>query len=187
MIIGITGKKRSGKDTAAEYLVQQGFAKDSFAAPIKRLCADIFGWDEEWLNGQYKETKDSYWGISPRLVMQLSGTELFRKALPALCPDFADITGDMVWIKSLERRVKDKGDVVIPDVRFLNEARAIKNAGGYIIRIERPGLPDTDGHASEMEMDQIIPDFRISNTGSIGELQALMAFHLGCIEAERRC
>ena len=45
MIIGITGFIGSGKDTVANMFVERGCVHDSFAAPLKDLCASIFGWD----------------------------------------------------------------------------------------------------------------------------------------------
>ena len=45
MIIGITGFIGSGKDTVANMFVERGCVHDSFAAPLKDLCASIFGWE----------------------------------------------------------------------------------------------------------------------------------------------
>lgn len=55
----------------------------------------------------------------------------------------------------------------ITDVRFLNEAQAIKDRGGKIIRIIRG--ESSDQHQSELEMEFIEPDFTIENKGSLKE------------------
>lgn len=170
MIIGITGKKRAGKDTAAEYLTSIGFVLYRFADPIKRLCADIFLWDDEHINGDYKETVDERWGISPRKAQQLVGTELFREALPGHSRSFNSITGPDVWVRRFGLWYHGQ-DVVIPDVRFPNEADVIKAMGGHIVRIERPGACTTDPHPSELMMDSIKADYTLTNDGGIDGLQ----------------
>lgn len=177
MIIGLTGKKRSGKDTAADYFVDQGFVEYHFADPIKRLCKDVFMWSDEWVNGDDKETVDPRWGISPREAMQLVGTELFRKAMPYYSKGFAKTTRDAIWIKRFIEEFEDyEGDVVIPDVRFVNEAKAIQELGGYIIKIERDGLESTDKHSSETELDKIDADSVVLNNGTIEDLIGEMAY-----------
>lgn len=171
MLIGITGKKRAGKDTAAEPLTESGYQLYRFADPIKRLCADIFLWDDEWINGKFKETVDPRWGISPREAAQYVGTELFRQRLPELCEPFNLVIGSNIWVERFKLWYDGQSDCVIPDVRFLNEAQAIREMGGIIIRINREECKDTDTHASEKEMDLIWSDIDISNTGTIKELQ----------------
>ena len=67
----------------------------------------------------------------------------------------------------------EQRDWVITDVRFPDEAQAIKDWGGVLWRVDRPGLVGGDGHASETAMD----DYRgwdevIVNDGTIAELRA---------------
>lgn len=146
MIIGISGFQGSGKDTIADYLQNiYGFKRDSFAATLKDAVAAVFGWDRELLEGrttesrQWRETVDEWWAnrlgmpnLTPRLVLQLWGTEVARKA-------FHDDT----WIASLENKLhKTHNDIVITDVRFPNEIKAIKNAGGIVIRVVRGPEPE---------------------------------------------
>lgn len=146
MIIGIAGFQGSGKDTIADYLCNiYGFKRDSFAATLKDAVAAVFGWDRELLEGRtkesraWRETVDQWWAdrldmpnLTPRLVLQLWGTEVARKA-------FHDDT----WIASLENKLhKAHNDIVITDVRFPNEIKAIKNAGGVVIRVRRGPEPE---------------------------------------------
>ena len=60
--------------------------------------------------------------------------------------------------------------VVIPDVRFPNEADAIKELGGIIWRINRHGLNGINEHRSEHAMDSYMVDHVIYNDGSLDEL-----------------
>lgn len=48
MIIALAGKMKSGKDTCADYLVEKGYVKISFADNLKSMCMDVFDlfWSE---------------------------------------------------------------------------------------------------------------------------------------------
>ena len=146
MIIGIAGFQGSGKDTIADYLQNiYGFKRDSFASTLKDAVAAVFGWNRELLEGrttesrQWRETVDPWWAnrlnmpnLTPRLVLQLWGTEVARKA-------FHDDT----WIASLENKLsKAHNDIVITDVRFPNEIKAVRDAGGIVIRVVRGPEPE---------------------------------------------
>lgn len=174
MIIGLTGKKRSGKDTAAEYLIKEyKFIDYKFATPIKNMCKDIFLQDEEWVNGAYKETVDERWGVSSRTLQQLIGTELFRQHLPDCSKEFSDTIGDNIWctrFKYWYDVLEGSPDVVVTDVRFLNEVEMIRNMGGIIVKVNRDSLRSNDSHSSEMEMEKIVADYTIHNNTSIEDL-----------------
>ena len=144
MIIGICGFIGSGKDTIADYLVNNhGFRRESFANSLKDAVAAVFGWDRVLLEGRTKEARewreqpDRWWSerlgkeITPRWVLQYWGTEVCRRGFH-----------DDIWIASLEHRLlKSNDDVVISDCRFPNEINAIKNAGGQVIRVTRGDEP----------------------------------------------
>ena len=195
MIIGICGFIGSGKDTAADYLVENyGFTRDSFACTLKDAVAAIFGWDRELVEGRTKEARDwreqvdPWWAerldmpnLTPRLVLQLWGTEVGRQAFH-----------DDIWIASLENKLrKSAGDVVITDCRFPNEVRAIKNAGGIVVWVNRGALPEWyqyaydanrgdqtaaerlkeyNIHASETAWVSTEFDYVIRNNGTLEEL-----------------
>jgi hypothetical protein len=144
-IIGICGFIGSGKDTAADYLVNfHEFRRDSFAATLKDAVAAVFGWDRELLEGRTKQARewreqvDPWWAerlnmpeLTPRLVLQLWGTEVCRRSFH-----------DDIWIASLESRLRNSKDsIVISDCRFPNEIKAIKEAGGKVIWVQRGELP----------------------------------------------
>jgi hypothetical protein len=146
MIIGICGFIGSGKDTAANYFVaQHGFKRDSFAGALKDAVATVFGWDRELLEGltpearTWREQVDPWWAkrlnmpkLTPRWVLQYWGTDVCRRSFH-----------DDIWIAALENRLRHRnGHTVISDVRFSNEIRAIRNAGGVIIWIKRGPLPE---------------------------------------------
>ena len=144
MIIGICGLIGSGKDTIADYLQNiHQFRRESFAHTLKDAVSSIFGWDRELLEGRTRESRewreqvDPWWTerlgmtVTPRLVLQVWGTEVARKSYH-----------DDIWIASLENKLrKTHDDIVISDCRFPNEIKAIKNAGGIVIRVVRGPEP----------------------------------------------
>lgn len=150
MIVGFVGFIGSGKDTAADYLVNfHGFRRDSFANTLKDAVACVFGWDRTMLEGrtkssrEWREQRDEWWSqrlgreVTPRLMLQLWGTEVCRQGFH-----------DDIWIASLENKMrKTTDDIVISDVRFPNEIKAIHNAGGIVVRIKRGPEPEWYNHA----------------------------------------
>ena len=144
-VIGICGFIGSGKDTAADFLVNfHEFRRESFASALKDAVASVFGWDREMLEGRTKESRawreqrDDWWSerlgmnITPRWVLQYWGTEVCRKAFH-----------DDIWIASVENKLRTSMDnIVISDCRFPNEIKAIKQQGGKVIWIQRGPLPE---------------------------------------------
>ena len=145
MIIGICGFIGSGKDTAADYLVNfHEFRRESFASTLKDAVASVFGWDRELLEGrtkaarEWREQVDPWWAerldkpqLTPRWILQYWGTEVCRVGFH-----------DDMWIASLENKLRKSTDnVVISDCRFPNEIRSIRQQGGRIVWIQRGELP----------------------------------------------
>lgn len=145
MIVGFVGLIGAGKDTAADFLVNtHGFRRDSFASTLKDAVSAVFGWDRVLLEGRTKEARewreevDVWWAarlgipnLTPRWVLQYWGTDVLRNAFH-----------DDIWIASLENKMRKTTDnIVISDVRFPNEIKAIHNAGGIVIRVKRGDDP----------------------------------------------
>jgi len=144
MIIGICGFIGSGKDTAADYLVNfHGFRRESFASSLKDAVAQVFGWDREMLEGRtkqsrdWREQRDEWWSqrlnknITPRWVLQNWGTNVLRKYFH-----------DDIWIASLENKLRTSRDsIVISDCRFPNEIKGLKAQGAKIVWIQRGITP----------------------------------------------
>jgi hypothetical protein len=172
VIIGLSGYARSGKDTFADYLVEEyGFTRIAFADKLRefllalnpiitspvwgehRRLTDVineFGW-----NG-YKESK---YGKEIRELMQRLGTECGRQLI-----------SDTVWIDAALRGVS--GNVVVTDVRFPNEASAIEDTyDGRVLRVNRPGVGPANDHPSETSLDN--HDFYdvFENDGTIDDLR----------------
>lgn len=153
-IIGLTGCARSGKDTVAEMLLRTRawpgpVERLSFAAPIKRFCREVFGWTEEHTDGALKEaplkdwTRPSGTPLTPRFAMQTLGTEWGRNCDP-------DMWVKALLIEAAKLRQTNTQLCIVTDVRFVNEAAALRGAGGEIWRIAREVPVMT--HPSESEI-----------------------------------
>jgi len=175
-IIGICGKRRSGKDVVANHLVDHyQFVNCKISKKLKQVCQILFGFSDE----EIETTKDDYserWKISPRHAMQFLGTEIMQFEIQKLLPDIQR----NFWIKSMMESNYGKHErIVISDLRFVHEVEEIKRhiAGTKtlftVIRIDRPMqwiVLGTDAHISENESDRITTDVDINNEGSLDEL-----------------
>jgi len=151
-LLGICGRKGSGKSTAAQVLLDAGWKRVKFADPLKNMLR-VIGLDDRHIEGDLKELPcDLLGGKTPRWAMQSLGTEWGRNCI---FPDF--------WM-SLARReialVLAQGySVVVDDVRFDNEADMIRELGGSVLLIKRgPDAPIE--HESEKG---VTPDFIYEN------------------------
>ena len=190
MIIGITGKAQSGKDTACrivqlintvdydcacsegegekyildnvDNIIVMGcrWEKHAFADKLKECASLILGVSRE--SFEYNSFKESFTTLplsnkegepmTNREFLQYFGTEVGR-----------NIDKDL-WIKALMYSYgRDKeSHWIVPDVRFPNEADAIRNAGGVLWKIERDGS-GAGNHISEKLIDDIMVDIIIEN------------------------
>lgn len=164
MIIGILGKKNSGKDVCGNYFENKfNFTKYHYADPLKKILHELLDLTNEQLYGDKKEIVDERYGMTPRFMMQYVGTDLLRNKF------ISD-----VWIKKFENIYKNNKNInyCICDVRFQNEVDSIHNLGGIIIKINRKlDIHQTDKHVSENEIDNINNyDFELNNDSNINEL-----------------
>ena len=180
MIIGLSGKKGSGKDTVADYLcAHYGFINYGFGDPIKDIARIMFQFNDEQLHGGKKDIVDLRWGFKPRDFFQKFGTEYGQFILPEHFPSaFTDINKRQFWVKCfwnwyLAEKKKDPTiKVVVSDVRFLHEFSFLQDRGAYLIKIKRI-TDNLDRHISENELDILTDnDYHgiIHNNGSKSDL-----------------
>jgi len=139
-LIGLVGNKGVGKDTVADYLVKKhGFTKTHFAGPLKKGVQQWFGFTDEQLYTDLKEEIDENWGVSPREVFQVVGTDIVRDKLS----DLLKLNmGNNFWLNTFDiwyLNGHETDNVVVADVRFQNEVDYILQNGGYVIRVFRTG------------------------------------------------
>jgi len=176
MIIGLCGKKYSGKDTVGQYLVDNyGYERAAFADLLKQSVAALFGITREEVDEWKDESKAIYVTVSPdydytsmvasmtwREFLQRYGTESHR-----------EVFGSNFWVQQLTNQTyKFKDNTVFTDVRFNEEVDYIKAIGGKMLWVDRPSVrDDSDTHASEILPYEGQIEFpRIPNTDTIEQL-----------------
>jgi len=148
IIVGISGKARSGKDTFASVLVEEfGFKRFAFADPLKEFAKKYFKLSHE----ECYVTKTKY----SRKILQGLG-EMVRKEFD-----------DRFWIRKLENDldtfINNVGNpkVVITDIRYRNEYTAMRRWNYQtvelisIVRKNNPGIEYNPRHSSETDLDNI--------------------------------
>jgi hypothetical protein len=163
-LVGIAGKAHSGKDTFAQVFISGGYHRVGFADALKQVVALIANEDPElYFDAQTKEEFTPALGMTRRAALQGVGQGIRN----SLGPD----TWVMRVLNDWER--KEHPALVITDVRYPNEAGAIRARGGVIVRISRPGAGldgESAAHASEVPLPEGLVDIEIINDGTIGEL-----------------
>lgn len=187
MLIAFAGLKGSGKDSAANVLIEEyGFTRVALADRVRDFTyainpivdVEIFG-ASEWTNDHelvrlqdlvdrhgWDHCKRNYPEV--RRLMQAVGTEGGR-----------NLFGENFWIDQLKNKHADLFDedtrYVLTDARFLNEGKFVQDNGGTLIWITRPGLV-SDGHASESTELKEVADYFVSNVSTQEELEEDIRF-----------
>jgi len=173
-LIGLAGKARSGKDTIADiWANERRVSRYALADPVRHAAAAMFNMQFEQFTGDNpnRDKIDPFWGISPRRMIQLVGTECGREVFR---PD--------IWTKNAEMRLRACRELnhfaslpsdyfIVTDIRFNDEADWIRKQGGRVIHILRNNDPEVEAHKSENGVDIVTGDLAIHNTGSLGNLK----------------
>lgn len=166
MLIGLVGKTMAGKTLAARYLEHvHDFQYSAFADPLREGLKAMLLLQERDFDPEPKEIPIEWIGQSPRQLLQSLGTEWGR-----------NLVHRQLWVimmaQKLRPMLRDGIDVVISDVRFVNEAEMVHRLGGQIWRIVRPGAKTTahSDHTSEQEHARIVEDVTLINDGTQEQL-----------------
>jgi len=179
-LLGITGHARSGKGTIAAHLVAQGWVEHSFGAPLRTFIAEeLLGIGLAEFDAVKEIPQAKLGGKTPRFAMQTLGTEWGR-----------EMVWTNLWVeKCMAKVLKELAAgqrVVLSDVRLDNEALAILNAGGRIIRVHRPGVTIAgSAHSSERGIDPAYIYAELYNRGTRERLVANVDSVLGAFERMR--
>ena len=165
ILIGISGKRGTGKDTLANILsLEHNFLKMSFAAELKRQVREEFKLTDEHIEGSLKAAKLPN-GFTPREIMIRYGN-FFRQFdtnwwIGRLFDKIASL-GEFVSQTNPQHQL----NVAISDVRFKNEADYIKQQGGVLVRLERKDnlniYPTKSNDASECDLDNYAFDMTLN-------------------------
>jgi hypothetical protein len=185
MIIILTGRMGSGKDTVCDFVTKHyGAIKITLAKPIKNVGSMLFDWDDEHSNGSLKEKEDIRYGFSPREFYQWFGTDVMQKALRKRFPNWKH--GNLIWtniaiseIDSIQTFAPDNENFlfVVNDCRFPHEVDAFRRHFGpdsvLVVKIERTRLSWWKKlclHKSEKMLDKITPDVIVYNKKDVATL-----------------
>lgn len=155
-IIAISGLKRSGKDTIADYLcINYGYTKIKIANPLKQGLKVMFGFTDEQLESDAKDEIDPRWEVQPRKIMQFIGTDVMQYQLQQIIPG----VGRKVWIKSLiEEHIANSRNLdklfVIPDLRFLHEYEELSKYNTVFWRVNRITELDKFNHVCDLHISE---------------------------------
>lgn len=180
--VALMGRAGSGKDTAAARLVSRyQFVRVAFADPLKDSALR--------LDPIVGAESTSYGSLPIRLsdVVRRYGWDRAKNSYPEVRRTLQNL-GETVraddadfWLRmALDKvRTADRWSlpVVVSDVRYANEADALRSAGALMVRIERPGASaggEAARHVSELDLDAYPADVTIPNTGTLGHLDALV-------------
>ncbi len=172
-VVGLTGEAGSGKSAAASHLMKTfGYEPVKFAFPLKVMLRAYYDTQgllpeeiERRIEGDLKEEPDPYLnGHTPRHAMETLGTEWGRICM-----------GDTFWIDAWRRKALQYSKVVVDDCRFDNEAQAIKDLSGDVIRLKpKKRRRKRSNHSAEKGVDDSLVDFEIKNDGTLGDLRAAL-------------
>lgn len=168
-IIGFTGLKGSGKDTAALAFIQRGYVNVKFADPLKLMLRTLLEYKgahpaliDRMIDGDLKEKQVGYLDMkTPRHAMQTLGTEWGRHLMDQ---DF--------WVDTFMERcavILRDAPIVVTDVRFPNEVDAVKQMGGQVYRVFSPDKAIADIHPSEQHVALLPVDGEIPNDAASAE------------------
>ena len=175
IIIGISGKLGSGKDTSCDILIQQFpyLSRYAFADRLKEVVSTLTRINRDYLNDQEgKRIIPIGFDKSCGQLLQIIGEGLCDKISPDL------------WVNCLLQDTKRDHAIVITDTRKIIEANAIKKKCGLLIRINgdpadirKLNKSNRDlNHSTEIELDDYQFDYIIENNGTIDDLKNKLNF-----------
>lgn len=181
MLVGVSGYGHAGKDTIGAILVEEhGFIRASFADALREFAYALnpivkaFGATSggktavSCIRYAYLVDTVGYEGAKQvpevRNFLQRLGTEAGRRVL-----------GEDIWVDTAMNRLEPDKDYVFTDVRFPNEAGAVRDRGGVVWRVSRPGFGPVNPHPSETSLDEYNFDRYIENGGTLDDLRADVA------------
>jgi hypothetical protein len=170
-IVAFGHKSRMGKNTCATFFANYAKKDDkttkitSFASLLKKVCfqmLEVYGLKDEYYYERYPEEKTiklRELDMSPVDIWIKFGTPMVREQLH-----------NDIWVRNTLK--ENKNDfLVISDLRFPNEAKAIKERGGILIKVHNPIIPLRDSIADKALDDFNMWDYTIDNSGSLSNLK----------------
>lgn len=180
LLIGLAGRARTGKTTAANHLANvHGFQTYAFAAPLREGLMNIFNLSPCDFDDDRKEQPIAWLGRSPRELMQSMGTEWGR-----------NMVHPELWLLLAEQNLEFLGQAhdtatgfVISDLRFENEADFVRKRGGIVIHVLRTDAAEVNPHVSETGIGIQDNDLVLHNEGGLDDLFGQLDEFFGALTA----
>lgn len=179
-LLGIHGWARSGKDTAAGFLVDVGWEQRGFADPLREL-AKLSNPIIAAFPGQVYDDgdQDDVGYLTYQQMLDVYGydeskdrEDEFRAYLQRLGNGARTVFGDDFWVQQAIRDITPESKIVWADVRYDNEALAVKGAGGIVIEIVRDGTgPTNEFEAKHHKVSTELIDYMFDNNGTLDALR----------------
>lgn len=196
-LIGLSGKKGSGKDTTAALIQILDYLKNESTLLFNdenEMFRYLQGMIErhhkyntlsDWQNVKFaslvKEMCGALCGVSTQLYEYeiLKNQPAFtngvpfthREVLQAVGEGMRKLLHEQIWIDALFNKFTPSSKWIVSDCRYVNEAEYIRSKGGILIRINNPNTESKDKHVSEIELDSYQDwDYIINNNGTVQDL-----------------
>lgn len=154
-IVALVGVPGSGKTLVARCMIAAGFHRVRFADAAREMLVAGFGCTPHEIDGDQRDTPQRRFG-----------GHTVKSVMHALTHDFGrrQIHSD-IWVNEWRRRTaKLDGFVLTDDLQRPNEAAAIRDAGGIIVRITRPNYTAAS-EAVVQRLAKIGHDLELLNDG----------------------
>lgn len=164
-VIGLIGKARSGKDTAASFLIDSNYSRVAFADPVKEMLSVIFP-HIDFHNGDKTAIVEPY-GVKVRDLVVTLGHDWGRKMI-----------GESLWIDIARRKIdyllSIGKRVVVTDIRYTDEADLVLEYFSDLVYIHRQseGAGSLSKHITENAVWDSYHYTTISNNFSLGHLRS---------------
>jgi len=200
-VIGLCGYAGSGKDTAAQALVDIGWQRVSFADPIREIALAIDpivyvgqGWLSKWTSWYVKVLPNwirrRIW-VEP-FVLHLRAFVCYhgwdeakkhrevRNLLQRIGTEVGrEMIDENIWVCMASNKIKEAAiecripGIVITDLRFPNELEELRVwARSKLVRISRPGIGPVNDHQSDRLLESFEVDHELVNDGDVAKLHA---------------
>jgi hypothetical protein len=178
ILIGLAGPAGCGKTTAAEVIAyRHGFWRLSFADPLRAAVRDLIPGGDCWHVTAGKDcpvlhTMPEHGPLTPRDLMRAIGAHV-NHVSPGAYIAFASAR--------VQELLRHGQSVVIDDVRMPDEAAWVREQGGWVVHVQRPGVSYTKAHPTECGPGYEPCDLWLANPQGLAELQAELSYLLGAL------
>lgn len=176
LVVGLGHYSRVGKDTLADMLLEElpktwrgcRAAKIPFARKLKEICHELYAWDghrePDWYDtpeGQAaRDVPLPTIGKTPVQLWVDFGTPAVRERV---YPE--------TWTSYVLNTPRPLDVLIVPDVRFENETAKIRERGGFLVKVTRPGVVPRNTVADRALLGWFGWDYTVVNRGGLEHLR----------------